>query len=95
MKKRGITFPRSFSMASSLQDMKNELQRIKRDLEVDASIHFSRKTLVTTVSGLEFANAKFNPLKFNLNGWSENINENINDYDEVFEKLHEKYKSKS
>lgn len=40
MKKRGIMFPRQFSMTSNLAEMKNELQRIKRDLEVDASIHF-------------------------------------------------------
>lgn len=47
------------------------------------------------MSACEFANNKFNPLKFKLDGWSENINDNITDYDEVFEKLHEKYKSRS
>jgi hypothetical protein len=64
-------------------------------MEVDASIHFQRKTLITVISAMEFANKKFNPLQFNLDGWSEAINDGINDYDDVFEKLYEKYKTKS
>ena len=30
-----------------------------------------------------------------LDGWSENVHEGINEYDDIFEELHEKYKSKS
>ena len=30
-----------------------------------------------------------------MDGWGEQVNENINDYDEIFAELHEKYKSKA
>ena len=43
----------------------------------------------------EFLNNKFDPFDVNLDGWAEQINENIDDYDEIFEELHEKYKSKA
>jgi hypothetical protein len=46
------------------------------------------------VTGLEFLNNKIDPFDIKLDGWSEQINENINDYDEIFAELHEKYKSK-
>ena len=45
------------------------------------------------ISGIEFLNNKFDPLSIKLNGWSENVMENITDYDEVFEELHDKYSS--
>ena len=40
---------------------------------------------------IENLNNKFDPFHVKLDGWSESINENINDYDEVFEELAEKY----
>ena len=45
-------------------------------------------------SGVEFLNGKFDPLNVKLDGWSESIYENLQEYDEVFEDLHEKYKEK-
>lgn len=45
-------------------------------------------------SGVEFLNGKFDPLNIKLDGWSESIYENLQEYDEVFEDLHEKYKDK-
>ncbi len=45
-------------------------------------------------SGVEFLNGKFDPLNIKLDGWSESIYENLQEYDEVFEDLHEKYKEK-
>ena len=45
-------------------------------------------------SGVEFVNNKFDPLSVKLDGLSESIYENLHEYDDVFEELHEKYKSK-
>jgi hypothetical protein len=47
------------------------------------------------ITGLEFLNGKFDPFDIKLDGWSEQINENLDDYDEIFAELHEKYKSKA
>lgn len=95
MEKKGMKLPRKFTLASSLDDMKQELERLRRDRQVDASIKFQRKTMITVVSGIELLNSYFDPINAKLDGWSENINENIDDYDDVFEELHEKYKGKA
>lgn len=95
MEAKGQKVPRKFNMDSDLEDMKHEFERLKRDKEVDVSVSFQRKMLVAAVTGIEFLNNKFDPLDVKLDGWSENINDNITDYDEIFEELHLKYKSKS
>jgi hypothetical protein len=51
--------------------------------------------LMASTTGIEFINDRFDPFDIRLEGWSESINDNIDDYDEVFEELHEKYKGKS
>ena len=47
------------------------------------------------INGIEFLNGRFDPFDIKLDGWGEQINENINDYDDVFGELYEKYKSKA
>jgi hypothetical protein len=95
MEKKGFKMPRKFTMDSSVDEMKHEYERLKKDREVDASVSFQRKMLVAAVTGVEFLNNKFDPFDVKLDGWSENINEGLNEYDDIFEELHEKYKSKS
>lgn len=95
LEKKGYKLPKRFSMESSLDDMKAEIARIKRDKEVDASIGFQRKMLLAFTTGVEFMNNRFDPFDIKLDGWSENVHESIEDYDDVFEELHHKYKSKS
>jgi hypothetical protein len=51
--------------------------------------------LMAAVTGLEYLNNRFDPFDVKLDGWAEQLNENIDDYDEIFGELHEKYKSKA
>ena len=95
MEKKGFKIPKKFSMESSLEEMKAEIERMKKDKETDASIAFQRKMLLAFTTGVEFLNNRFDPFDVKLEGWSENIHESIDDYDDVFEELHSKYKSKS
>lgn len=95
LEKKGIKLPRKFNISSSLDEMKAEFERLKKDREVDISIRFQRKMLMAIITGFEFLNNKFDPFDICLEGWSENINDNINDYDDIFEELHEKYKGKA
>jgi len=59
------------------------------------SIKFQGNMMMAVINGIEFLNNKFDPFDIKLDGWSEQINENINDYDEIFAELYEKYKSKA
>ena len=80
---------------SNLDEMQMELDRINNDKKADASIKFQRKALVACVTGVEFLNTKFDPINARLDGWSESVNDGIDEYDDIFEELHEKYKGDS
>jgi hypothetical protein len=89
---KGYKLPRNFSMQSDLEEMRAEYHRILREKEIDASIQFQRKALMFCVSGIEFLNTRFDPFAVKLDGWSEQVHDRVNDYDDIFEELHEKYK---
>ena len=94
LEKKGVKIPKQFTLASNLEDMKHEYDRMKRDKAVDNAIKFQRNAVITLTSGVEFFNSKFDPFDIRLDGWSESVHENIDDYDDVFEELYDKYKGK-
>ena len=91
LENQGIKTSMNYNMNSQLEDMRNEYVKLKKQREVENSIKFQRKMLMACITGIEFLNGKFDPFNIKLDGWSESMNEGINDYDEVFEELHEKY----
>lgn len=95
LEKRGYTLPKKFSLSSSYEEMKFEYNRIKRDIKLDSAIKFQRKVLMTTVNGIEILNNNFNPIGAKLNGWSNKVYEDLDDYDDIFEELYDKYKGKT
>jgi hypothetical protein len=95
LEKRGVHVPKKFTLSSSLDEMKMEYDRLKRDREVDTSVRFQRRMLMACVTGVEFLNTRFDPFDVKLDGWSESTQENINDYDDIFEELYDKYKGKA
>jgi hypothetical protein len=92
LEKKGHAVPKKFTLSSSVDEMKTELDRLKRDKDVDAAVRFQRKMMMACVTGIEFLNSRFDPFDVKLDGWSESTQENINDYDDVFEELYDKYK---
>jgi len=95
LEKKGYEFTKKFTMTSDYREMEFEYEKIKKFIETQGAIKFSRRCLMACVTGLEFLNKKFDPFAVKLDGWSENVMENIDDYDNVFEKLHEKYSGKA
>ena len=89
--KLGYKSSRRYSMASNLEDLKMEYNTLKRQRSIEKSVKFSRKLLMAFVSGAEFLNSKFDYFNLKLDKWSEHTMENIGDYDEVFEELHDKH----
>ena len=91
LESKGIKLEKHYNMQSDFDEMKHEFERLSSRREVDQSVKFQQKMLVAFVTATEFLNNRFDP----LDGWSENVHENVHDYDDVFEELHEKYKSKA
>ena len=94
LEKKGVRLTKHYTMESSLSEMQGEYETIISEKERSNSVKFQAKVLMACITGVEFLNNKFDPFDIKLDGWSEQINENISDYDEVFSELHEKYKSK-
>jgi hypothetical protein len=94
LKLKGVTMPHNFTLNSNLDDMRQEYNKIVRDRDIDASVRFQRKMLMAFVTGTEYLNTRYDPFTIKLEGWSEQVHENIEDFDDIFEELHVKYKSK-
>jgi hypothetical protein len=80
-------------MNSDIEEMRTEYNRLVREKELDGSVRFQQKMLMAFISGTEYMNSRYDPFAIKLDGWSEQVNENINDYDDIFEELHYKYKA--
>ena len=95
LEKKGVSLSKRYNMDSDLQEMIGEYETIIAEKEKSNSVKFQGKMLMACVTGLEFLNNKFDPFDIKLEGWGEQLNENIEEYDEIFSELHEKYKSKA
>jgi len=95
LEQKGVRLTKQYSMESNLDEMKGEYEMIVSEKERSNSVKFQGKMLMACITGLEFLNNKFDPFDLKLEGWAEQVNENINDYDEIFGELHEKYHSKA
>jgi len=95
LEKKGVELSKKYTMESSLQEMIGEYETIMEEKSKQNSVKFQGNMLMAVINGIEFLNNKFDPFDIKLDGWSDQINENLNDYDEIFSELHEKYKSKA
>ena len=94
LEKKGFAVNKRLNAYSNVEELRTEVKRITYSIDVEQSIRFSRRMLVACVTGLEFLNKRYNPFEIQLEGWSESIMENVDDYDGVFEELYVKYRSK-
>ena len=94
LESKGFTISKRYTMDNSLEEIKMEFERLMDARNLEGSIKFQRQMMMGVVTGLELMNNKFNPFDWQLDGWSESVHENVDDYDEVFEELYDKYKGK-
>jgi hypothetical protein len=95
LEQKGVALTKKYSMESDLAEMQGEYEMIISEKERSNSVKFQGKMLMAAITGIEFLNNKIDPFDINLDGWGEQVNENIDDYDEIFSELHNKYKSKA
>lgn len=95
LEKKGVELSKKYNMESSLQEMMGEYETIMEEKTRLNSVKFQGNMLMAVINGMEFLNNRFDPFDIKLDGWSEQINENITDYDDIFGEMYEKYKSKA
>lgn len=82
------------TMNNSLEEIRNECERVKNEISTERSVGFFKRMLLLGVQGIEMVNNKFDPLGVDLDGWSEAMGYSMEnqEYDEVMAELYEKYK---
>jgi hypothetical protein len=95
LEKKGVELSKKYNMESSLLEMQGEYETIMEEKSKQNSVKFQGNMMMALINGIEFLNNRFDPFDIKLDGWGEQINENITDYDEIFSELYEKYKSKA
>jgi hypothetical protein len=95
LEKKGVELTKKYNMDSNLQEMMGEYEMIMEEKSKQNSVKFQGNMMMAIINGVEFLNSRFDPFDVNLDGWGEQINENITDYDEIFGELYDKYKSKA
>jgi hypothetical protein len=94
LQKKGFSPNKKFGAHCDIEELRTEYKRITYGIEAEQSIKFQRRIMVACVTGLEFMNKRYDPFDLHLDGWSESMMENIDDYDGVFEELYGKYREK-
>jgi hypothetical protein len=94
LEQKGFPVARKFTMDNSLEEIKQEYDRLVDARNLEGSLRFQRQALMGVVTGLEWMNNRFDPFDLNLDGWSESVHENVEDFDEIFEELYDKYKDR-
>lgn len=93
--KAGIQLSKKYSMDDPLSEMQSEDDSIVSERKRKNAVKFQSQMLMTCINGLEWLNEKFDPFDVKLDGWSQQVQENISEYDDVFAELYEKYKGRA
>ena len=95
LEKKGVELTKKYNMESNLAEMQGEYEMIMEEKAKQNSVKFQGNMMMAVINGIEFLNNRFDPFDVKLDGWGEQLNENITEYDEIFGELHDKYKSKA
>jgi len=81
-----------FNNDSPYEEVEDEYETALEDKKKKESMKLYSWWFMTAVNTIEYANSAFNPFDVNLDGWGEQVSDDIDSYDEIFGELHEKYK---
>jgi hypothetical protein len=81
-----------FNLDSNYEEVEDEYETALEDKRKKDSIKLQGWWFMTAVNSIEYANSAFNPFDVNLDGWGEQVSEDIDSYEEIFAELHDKYK---
>lgn len=95
LERKGVEFTKKYNMDSSLSEMTGEYETVMDERFKQNSIKFQGNMLISIVNGIEYLNNKLDCLDVKLDGWSEQVNDNLTDYDDIFGELYDQYKDKT
>ena len=81
-----------FTLDSDFEEVEDEYETALEDKRRKDAVKLQGWWFMTFINSLEYGNAVFDPFGLNLDGWGEQVNEDIDSYEEIFGELHDKYK---
>ena len=81
-----------YTMDSNYEEIEDEYETALEDKRRKDAVKLYGWWFLTAVNSLEYANSAFNPFDINLDGWGEQVSEDMESYEDIFGELHEKYK---
>lgn len=82
----------TLNMDSEFEEVEDEYETYLEEKRKKDGVKLQQWWFTTLMNSVEWANSAFNPFDLNLDGLGEQINEDIDSYDEIFGELYEKYK---
>jgi len=77
---------------SPYDEIEDEYESVMDDKRKKDAVKLQGWWMMTFINSLEYGNAVFNPFDLNLDGWGEQVSEDIDSYEDIFAELHDKYK---
>jgi hypothetical protein len=90
LQQKGVELTKNVSLNTPLRDLVNEYMMAKKEQSLESNLEWCKQGLVYICSFLENTN-KFFKTGAKLDGWSEEIYNTRDNYDDVFEELIDKY----
>jgi len=87
----GVKLSQNYNMNSDYKAMKYEYELHRGIRDKHNGVKWMSNMMLNLCWGTELANNNFNPFDFKLKGWTEQMNEDIDDYYDVLGELYEKY----
>ena len=94
LQKLGVPIRKRFTMDSPMDEMRMELDFIRKEREMDSTIKNFSQWFITGMGALEWSSKNVNAVKMfglQLDGLSESAQMNVGDLEEDFEELYELY----
>lgn len=86
---QGVTLSKEWSMSDAYDDMNLEMRRLTLALDEQNNVNMMRDGLKLAITGIELLNNKLGLL--DLEGWSSEVNRDINKHDVNLSRLYRKY----
>lgn len=81
-----------FNMDSNYEEIEDEYEGALEDKRKKDAIKVQGWWFMSLVNSIEYGNAYFDPFGLNLDGWGEQVSEDLDSYEEIFGELYQKYK---
>lgn len=89
--RKGEVVPEHLGLRSTVDELREAVERIRHSVAKRASVKFQGRMLVTVATGLELLNNTLDVVGPDLDGWSHTVMTEVTDYETAFEQLYDLY----